>query len=296
MLRTLDLFSGIGGFSLGLERTGGFETVAFCEIEPFCRRVLSKHWPGVPIYEDVRELSADTLRRDGIADIDVICGGFPCQDISTAGKRAGLEGERSGLWDEYRRVIGNVRPRFVIVENVTGLLSLGVGTVLRDLAALGYDAIWDCIPACAVGAPHRRDRIWIVAYATDAVRRAHGRSVACSESESQGKARERCVWEGDWSAGDDGFTAGGKNVADTDRRRGETIVKRQSESGTQSRTCVQGKPSASDVDGSSWWLAEPGMGRMAYGVPARLDRLRALGNAIVPQVAEIVGRAILSAD
>ena len=173
-MRVLDLFSGVGGFSLGLERAG-MQTVAFCEIEPFCRAVLRKHWPEVPIYEDIRTLTADVLERDGIA-VDVICGGFPCQDLSFAGKRAGLEGERSGLWGEYRRLIGELRPRFVIVENVPGLLSLGMGTVLGDLAALGYDAVWDCIPASALGAPHRRDRLWIVAHtrrAGDGVKHQH---------------------------------------------------------------------------------------------------------------------------
>lgn len=161
-LKLLDLFSGIGGFSLGLERSGGFETVAFCEIEPYCRKILAQHWPDVPCYDDIRSLDADTLRRDGIA-VDAICGGFPCQDLSHAGKRAGLEGERSGLWSEYARLIGELRPRVVIVENVPGLLSLGMGAVLGDLAALGYDAVWDCIPASAVGAPHRRDRVWCIA-------------------------------------------------------------------------------------------------------------------------------------
>src|SRR5688572_22943668 len=161
-LKVLSLFAGIGGFDLGLERTGGFQTVAFCEIDPFCRRVLAKHWPEVPCYEDVRTLTGARLAADGIA-VDVIAGGFPCQDISFAGKRAGLEGARSGLWGEYRRLIGEVRPRFVIVENVPGLLSLGMGAVLGDLSALGYDAVWDCVPASAVGAPHQRDRVWIVA-------------------------------------------------------------------------------------------------------------------------------------
>jgi DNA (cytosine-5)-methyltransferase 1 len=160
-MRVLDLFSGIGGFSLGLERAG-MKTVAFCEIEPFARRVLAKHWPGVPIYDDVRALTGELLWADGIA-VDVICGGFPCQDISQAGKRAGLAGERSGLWREFARLIGELRPRYVIVENVAALLGRGLGDVLGDLATLGYDAEWHCIPASAVGAPHRRDRIWIVA-------------------------------------------------------------------------------------------------------------------------------------
>lgn len=165
MLKVLDLFSGIGGFSLGLEQAG-MRTVAFCEIEPFCRRVLSKHWPGVPIYDDVRELNAAVLRRDGIA-VDVICGGFPCQDISTVGAGAGIDGAESGLWREYARLIGELRPRYVIVENVAALLVRGLGRVLGDLSALGYDAEWECIPACAVAAPHTRDRVWIVAYTNE---------------------------------------------------------------------------------------------------------------------------------
>lgn len=162
-LRVLDLFSGIGGFSLGLERTGGFETVAFCEIEEYPRAVLAKHWPGVPIYDDVRTLTADALRRDGIA-VDVICGGFPCQDISRAGAGAGIGGERSGLWSEFARLIGEVRPDYAILENVAALLDDGMGTVLGDLASLGYDAEWSTISACALGAPHMRQRVFAVAY------------------------------------------------------------------------------------------------------------------------------------
>ena len=142
-LRFLDLFSGIGGFSLGLERAG-HRTVAFCEIEPFCQRVLKKHWPRIPCYGDIRELTAASLRSDGI-EVDAVCGGFPCQDISLAGKGAGIDGERSGLWSEYRRLVGELRPRYVIVENVTALLHRGIGRVLGDLAALRYDAEWHCI-------------------------------------------------------------------------------------------------------------------------------------------------------
>jgi DNA (cytosine-5)-methyltransferase 1 len=162
-LKVLDLFSGIGGFSLGLERTGGFETVAFCEIEDYPRRVLKKHWPKVPIYDDVRTLTADALSRDGIA-VDVICGGFPCQDISRAGTGAGLAGERSGLWSEFARLIGEIRPSYAILENVAALLDDGMGTVLGNLADLGYDAEWQVISACAVGAPHMRQRVFVVAY------------------------------------------------------------------------------------------------------------------------------------
>lgn len=166
-LSVLSLFAGIGGFDLGLERTGGFETVAFCEIDPFCRRVLAKHWPGVPCHHGV-----STLRGSDVGPIDVITGGFPCQDISPAGTKAGLSGERSGLWREFARLIGELRPRFVIVENSAALLDRGMGDVLGDLAALGFDAEWHCIPASALGAPHIRDRVWIVAYANEGGRRA----------------------------------------------------------------------------------------------------------------------------
>lgn len=161
----LDLFSGIGGFSLGLERAG-MKTVAFCEIEPFCQTVLKKHWPKVPIYDDIKELSADSLSRDGI-EVDVVCGGFPCQDISVAGRGLGLAGERSGLWYEYARIIREVRPRFVIVENVAALLGRGLGDVLGSLSSLGYDAEWRVVSAGDVGAPHVRERLWVVAYPSE---------------------------------------------------------------------------------------------------------------------------------
>lgn len=159
-LKVLDLFSGIGGFSLGLERTGGFETVAFCEIDPAARKVLNKHWPNVPVYEDVTQLKGEDVR----GTVDVICGGFPCQDLSTAGRGAGLDGERSGLWFEFHRLIKEIRPNYAIIENVSALRSRGLDRVLRSLAEIGYDAEWHCIPSSAVGAPHERDRAWIVAY------------------------------------------------------------------------------------------------------------------------------------
>jgi DNA (cytosine-5)-methyltransferase 1 len=158
-LRVLDLFSGIGGFSLGLERTGGFETVAFCEIDPFCRRVLAKHWPTIPCFEDVT-----TLRGESVGPVDVICGGFPCQDISYAGDGAGLAGERSGLWFEYARLIGEMGPKVVIVENVAALLDRGMDAVLGTLSDLGFDAEWDTVSACSVGYTHVRRRVFIVAY------------------------------------------------------------------------------------------------------------------------------------
>lgn len=150
-MRVLDLFSGIGGFSLGLERAG-MQTVAFCEIEPWCRAILKQHWPHVPCYDDVRTVTADRLRSDGIVP-NVICGGFPCQDISEAGKRAGIGGERSGLWAHIARLTDELRPDYLIVENVQALARRGLHRVLSDLALLGYDAEWDCVGADLVGAP-----------------------------------------------------------------------------------------------------------------------------------------------
>lgn len=247
MFKVLDLFSGIGGFSLGLERTGGFKTVAFCEIEPFCRKVLKKHWPDVPIYEDVRTLTAEQLAADGIA-VDVICGGFPCQDISFAGKGAGIEGERSGLWSEYARIIGELRPRFVIVENVAALLGRGLDVVLGDLASSGYDAEWDCVGADQLGASQHRERIWILAYPNDA-------------------GREGPVWAGE-----------------SHQARPEWPAAHSEPLRSACGYWPPGPGAVSDIPG------------MADGPADRAHRLRALGNAVVPQIPELIGRAILQAE
>lgn len=159
MLNVLDLFSGIGNLSHGLRCAGGFQTKAFCEIDSTCWPVLEKHWPGVPIYADVR-----TPFKFGLPfRPDVVCGGFPCQDISLNGAGAGLDGERSGLWREYLRIVEEVEPSWVIVENVTALRARGLEEVLRGLSSLGYFARWDCLPSTALGSDQERDRIWLVA-------------------------------------------------------------------------------------------------------------------------------------
>lgn len=261
-LRVLDLFSGIGGFSLGLERTGGFRTIAFCEIDPYCRRVLAKHWPGVPVYRDVRRL---TGKRVG--PVQVICGGFPCQDISAAGSRVGIDGERSGLWGEYARLIGELRPSYAIVENVSALLGRGLSTVLGDLAEIGYDAEWHCIPASAVGAPHIRDRIWIVAYP--------GREWGLGRGEAGNLACEAVVAD-----------AHSQGQADV---QGRCQVAQRARYGALIRRGIARRRR----DG---WSPEPNVGRVANGVPGRVDRLRCLGNAVVPQIPELIGRAILEAE
>lgn len=169
-LKVLDLFSGIGGFSLGLERTGGFRTIGFCEIEEFPRVILKKHWPDIPIHKDVRSLHATDLQET----VDVVCGGFPCQDLSQSGHQKGLEGERSSLYREMLRIISEGLPRYAVFENVTALLTGNkgkwFGQFLYDLAQIGYDAEWHCISASAIGAAHHRDRTWIVAYPNGSIR------------------------------------------------------------------------------------------------------------------------------
>ena len=165
-LRVLDLFSGIGGFSLGLERTGGFETVALCEIEKYPQSILRKQWPDVPIYEDVRNVSAESLRADGITGIDVICGGWPCQPFSVAGKRDGTADDRH-LWPEVHRLVAELKPRWVFGENVAGFVDMALDETISDLEAEGYEARATVIPACAVNAAHRRDRVWIVAHSNE---------------------------------------------------------------------------------------------------------------------------------
>lgn len=161
MLTFGELFAGIGGFSLGFERSG-MQCRWHVENDRFCQSILERHWPGIGCWDDVRTFPPNPI-EDWYAD--VLCGGFPCQDISFAGAGAGLDGERSGLWFEFLRVIRTLHPRFVVVENVAALLGQGLGVVLGGLAESGYDAEWRCISASDFGAPHRRERIWIIAYA-----------------------------------------------------------------------------------------------------------------------------------
>ena len=182
-MKVLDLFSGIGGFSVGLEKAG-FETVAFCEIEEYPRGVLAKHWPDIPIYTDVRELTGKQLRADGIIP-DVIVGGYPCQPFSLAGVRRGEEDDRH-LWPEVRRLINEIRPAWCIFENVAGHITMGLDKVLSDLEAEDYAARPFVIPACGVDAPHRRDRVWIVAHAN----RSSDRRATRSNEEAYGEIPE----------------------------------------------------------------------------------------------------------
>ena len=404
-MKVLDLFSGIGGFSLGLERAG-MQTIAFCEIEEFPRKVLKKHWPGVPIAEDIRKLSY----RDGVlyydgkpiyrGPIDVICGGFPCQPFSQAGKRRGTEDDRD-LWPEMFRVIKDVKPRWVCAENVTGLASMGkpisprevesktvqrledsdhyrgifsheemllVSAIVEDLESAGYrlpeatdgTPIIPVVPACAVGALHRRDRVWIVAYRIgdgqcgflretgqrkkgpeqradlDGKSSGNGRHGPTCETppHSQGerlgetgtglgRSASRSAGSGDESKdvpdskpqrlseptrsvfqefpGTDESFAGGelgrtytKDGIDTNTHGG---VRHRWPGDVQVGRFRGSKENEKDFfKRRSQWSVEPDVGRVAHGVPARVDRLKGLGNAVVPQVVEAIGRAIMETE
>ena len=340
-MKVLDLFSGIGGFSLGLERAG-METVAFCEYDEKARQVLKKHWPNVPQYEDVRTLTKEKLDNDGITNISVLCGGFPCQDISVAGNQAGIhEGTRSGLWSECARLLGEIRPQYAIFENVTALLNGGGGDwfkrILWEISEVGYDAEWHCISASELGAHHHRDRIWIVAYPNRAQRERGSVSVRVSSRQPNIDRRS-----GNWRAS--------KNVADSKHNGSLTTAVRggfskasdNDEKGSQESVEFTGSSQphgSSDLQESDKlaskhvaypisqrqprqgqyeqsifaeafknrqtvnafaggtpdiWKVEPDLGRVADGVPGRSHRLKQLGNAVVPQIPEIIGRAILN--
>jgi len=291
MLSVLDTFSGIGGFSYGLEMLcGGYKTVAFCEVDEYCRKVLAKHWPDVPCYGDIKEVTVERLREDGLMPIDLVCGGFPCQDISVAGKGAGIQGARSGLWAELCRLIGEIRPRWAVMENVSALLGRGLGTVLGDLAAIGYDTEWHCIPASCVGAPHHRDRIWIVAD-----------SQSCDAGQSQVGNTKRagaiCAGNGVGLRAESGRLSSDFPDAGGLRCDAESVgvegnwADRQQEPSTPPCSEILRRHCAGS--GTGQWKTEPDVGRVADGIPARIHRLKCLGNGIVPQVVAVIGKAIL---
>lgn len=267
----LSLFAGIGGFDLGLERAG-YQVVGQCEIDPFCRKVLKKHWPDIWLHDDVRTLTGDIV-REHCGAVDVICGGYPCQPFSLAGKRKGTDDERH-LWPHFARIVCDLRPRLALLENVPGHLSMGFGDVLGDLAAMGYHAQWACFPASALGAWHRRNRLFVVAH-TD-----------CDwQQQSQGTFSDQWRWVGD----------GGEEIAVADATGQRPPESRASWKPFDPTTQIFGEATEFINGGlGSEWRFEPDVGRVAHGVPNRVDRLRALGNAICPPVAEYVGRCALN--
>ena len=399
-LRHLDLFSGIGGFSLGLEATGGFETVAFCEIEEFPRQVLQKHWPHVKQYKDIKELTYDKLKADGLGSIDIITGGYPCQPFSQAGRKKGEQDPRH-LWPEYFRLVKECRPNWVIGENVSGHLKLGLDSVLADLEGEGYATRTFSISAASIGANHKRERVWIVANANG----SRNQSEKSGSSEKK-KEKETGNWQDNSSPwfpdGTDSIvsqqestatmesmentrqSSGGiessRNTKSSRRgtfktaersthtnkitrssERAETLANTathgsfdesernigsmgkksegEKEAGNQSSVrsssrspdmadansdkekrnksqdrkgsrFEQDSPDMANTQGvhvqgqhdrqgqrqpwrESWWAIEPDVGRVAHGIPARVDRLKALGNSLVPHIPYYIGLSLL---
>lgn len=256
-MRVLDLFSGIGGFSLGLERAG-FTTVAFCEQDDYCQRVLRKHWPDIPIHPDVRTLPH-------IGGIGLVCGGFPCQPWSHAGQQLGAADDRH-LWPAMLEVIKRERPAWVLGENVVGLVNLGLDQVLSDLEANAYACRAFDIPAGAVDAPHIRRRIWIVARDRD-------------------RDRESAMPVDAEASGVPGNVADANASGLPERQGFARMDRRQASRHARKNIAVRGR-----------WPAEPGIRRVVDGIPDRIHRLRSLGNSVVPQVVEVIGRAILEAE
>lgn len=271
-MRMLDLCAGIGGISLGAH-WAGIETAAFCEIEPFCQQILKKHWPDIPVFDDVRTLNRQTLIESGVIGdgrtIDIISGGYPCQPFSVAGERRGEEDDRH-LWPEFKRIIQEIRPHWFIGENVAGHVTLGLDTVLSDLESLDYTAQTFVIPAVAVNAPHRRDRVFIVAHTTSAGLSEWGRSGFTASNPEKGTGlefeSERCCTTLADSTGI-GLQGQGEPIEPIDTAKNTTRKTSKSQ----------------HVRIGSQWTVEPNVGRVANGVSGRVDRLKALGNAVVPQ-------------
>lgn len=318
MLTVGSLFSGIGGLDLGLERAG-MSVKWQSEIDPYACRVLKKHWLDVPNLGNIKEINWEEVEK-----VDVICGGYPCQPFSTAGKRNGEEDPRH-LWPWVREAISELRPHYAILENVRGHLSLGGLSVIGELASIGYDAEWRVISAASVGANHKRDRIFIVAYAN------------CCDSSDGGQCSSLPSQGGSWRDDGEGspsdpreVSLGGtretaSDVAYPDNAGGGTPERRvdcdRSEESQERQFAQFGfSGCSSDVanstgeglqkpvgqvferdrtrftnSGGQWWEVEPDVGRVAHGIPSRVDRLRGLGNAVVPQVAEVIGRLIMEA-
>ena len=402
MYKILDLFSGIGGFSLGLERTGHFKTTAFCEIDKFCKLILDKHWKGTKIYDNVKEITKERLEADGIEFPDIITGGFPCQSFSVAGKQKGTSDSRY-LWPEMFRIIKIFKPRYVIGENVRGIVNIENGmvfeTVCSNLEDEGYEVQPFLIPAASVGAPHRRERIWFIAIREESMvnsdnirfeqhneteeETSRRRSSATSESTSDvvntisnderqeisrsdeetrkiqeehrtehsttrqssrtssvrqsndghedlensrrtlqqgtelGKKNEDEIRKGNANQHQRSSGTSESNVADTrserlERQLGsklqgtrEGFTDSSKDDANTNSTRSQGFWGEHELrDGkeeeqtsrNSWWLVEPNVGRVAHGVSGRVYRLKGLGNSIVPQIAEEIGRAIIEAE
>ena len=291
--------------SLGLERAG-MTTVAFCEIDPFCRKILKKHWPDVPVFEDLKELANEP--RGTIPEFDIIAGGVPCQPFSVAGKQEGQQDDRH-LWPFMFKIVKQQKPAFVLVENVAGFVSLALDDLLTDLESEGYASQSFVIPACSVDAKHRRDRVWVIAHANrkgepdgsiaeGTKRRLVGypehdgfstSSLTGSHEKTPGSSETKRPEEAGESEGTGGLKHD-EDVADSNskrRRSGNTERQNAKDAGQPSRR------KGNDTRRVAAWEPEPRVGRVADGVPNRVDRIKGLGNAVVPQVVEVLGHAIM---
>ena len=299
MLKTLDLFSGIGGFAVGLEATNFFKTTCFVEQEPYCKEVLRHHFPEVPILGDIKNVKRSDLPDP---DPDVILGGFPCQPFSSAGLQKAQSDSRH-LWPEMFRLIKECRPSWVIGENVIGIVKLGLDEVLTDLENEGYATRTFNIPACAIGAPHLRQRVWIIAH-SDSKGKPNGAIDAQAQGELVADPSISGLQEHGYGQTKDAIERS-KDVADPQSKRHgrgsskkcgneqRIILPKEQEGGEMGREAEGcGEPHRPD----QWWESEPPVGRLAHGVPNRVSQIRALGNSIIPQIAKEIGNAIKTAE
>ena len=277
-LQHLDLFSGIGGFSLGLETAGLADTVAFCDIDKYCHKVLNKHWPHVPIFSDIKELNYETLKSNGINNIDIITGGYPCQPFSVAGLKKGEQDPRH-LWPEYFRLVKELQPTWVIGENVSGHVKQGLDTVLEDLESEGYSTRTFSISASGIGANHKRERVWILAHS--------GRPLW--EGTEFREKNENEIRKGNANQSERSSSTSKLNVADSER---EGLQRSEQYETHQGKTETQFSASQSFETTGLHWSVEPDVGRVVNGVPNRVDRLKSLGNSLVPQIPFLIANCI----
>ena len=297
MLTVGSLFSGIGGLDLGLERAG-MKVIWQSEIDPYGCRVLKKHWPEVVNHGNIKEINwADVVRPD------IICGGYPCQPFSTAGKRNGTDDPRH-LWPWVREAISELRPKYAILENVRGHVSLGLNVVLGEMAEIGYDAEWRVVSAAGMGAPHRRERIIIVAYPNDSGSRT-SECRADSKRTQEIEERQNIPQPGVGGCSTDMAYTSSEGL---ERPIGSVIKGNGTRSSNGSKNVAHADSNRTQIpfagifssikesERITWWETEPDVGRVANGVPSRVDRLKGLGNAVVPQVAELIGRMVIDYD
>jgi DNA (cytosine-5)-methyltransferase 1 len=318
MLKHLDLFSGIGGFSLGLESAGLVETVAFCDFDQYCQKVLKKNFPGVPVYGDVKELNHDKLKADGIDQIDIITGGYPCQPFSVAGRKKGEEDPRH-VWPEMFRLIQELRPTWVIGENVGGHIKLGLDSVLENLESEGYSARTFSISASSIGANHKRERVWIVAHSNEMQRQFLCGQKSEQRQETFEGTSERSGTPISMANSERlGRTEGTEKSKELEREESSDQLDHCGKGCTKCQSCQtmansegsegnvndsnggNGKAPQEELFGehgsasgvSAWWSVEPSVGRVAHGVPDRVDRLKCLGNSVVPQIPYVIGLSL----